>query len=81
MNVTNDKNETAIYRVQKNENAIKKVLRKRKLEGGNEYVSTERKLIPLKAFSATPCNYAAKDTETISNDKGERFFKHFYSLN
>jgi hypothetical protein len=39
MNGTNYKNETATYRGQKNKNAIK-VVRKRKLEGGKEYVST-----------------------------------------
>jgi hypothetical protein len=50
---TKDKNETAIERTQKNKNAYKKVVRKHKLEAGEEYVSTAGKLVTPKVFVDT----------------------------
>jgi hypothetical protein len=50
MNGTKDKNETAIERTQKNKNANNKVVRKHKLEAGEEYVSIAGRLIPQKGI-------------------------------
>jgi hypothetical protein len=69
MNGTNPKNETAVQRLQKNKVVNKKVVRKRKLEAGKEYVSTAGKLVPPKVFVDTPCNSALKCNETIPKDK------------
>jgi hypothetical protein len=74
-------NETAIERTQKNTNANKKVVRKHKLEAGEEYVSTAGKLIPPKVFVDTPCNCVLKCSETVPKDKRESILKNFYSLN
>jgi hypothetical protein len=63
MNGTKDKNETAIKRTQKNKNANKKVVRKHKLEAGEEYVSTAGQLVAPKVFVDTPCNCALKCNE------------------
>jgi hypothetical protein len=77
---TKDRNETRkIERTQKNKNANKKVVRKRKLPAGK--VSITEKLVPPNVFIYTPSNFALKRNETLPEDKGERIFKNFYSLN
>jgi hypothetical protein len=78
--VQKTKNETAIERTQKNKNANKKVVRKHKLEAGEEYVSTAGKLIPPKVFVDTPCNCALKCNETVPKNKRERIFKEVWFL-
>jgi hypothetical protein len=71
MNGTKYKNETEIERTQKNKNSNKKVVRKHKLEAGEEYVSTAGKLVTPKVFVDTPCNCALKCDETVPKDKRE----------
>jgi hypothetical protein len=56
------------------------VVRKHKLEAGEEYVSTAGKLIPPKLFVDTPSNCALTCNETVPKDKRDRMFKDTWFL-
>jgi hypothetical protein len=79
MNCTKDKNETVIERTQMNKNANKKVVRKLKLEAGEEYVSTAGKLIPPKIFVDTPTTVHYSAMKPHQRTK-ERIFKDMWFL-